>query len=172
MDETIKKSDLENLQKTLQEEIRTSGARLGAKIDDVDQRLGAKIDDVDQRLGAKIDEVDERLGAKIDTVEQRLTAKIGEVDERLDAKMDVGFGMVARQFVETEERLKRHTDVRFDALREDIRSVAEGVVAVNERLDRYIQQNEAEHTRLDRAFLAGEAALDARVTALEKRAPG
>jgi len=143
MDEAIKKSDLEslqkNLQKNLQEEIRASEVRLGVKIDAVDQRL---------------------------------TAKIGEVDERLDAKMDVGFGMVARQFVETEERLKRHADVHFDALREDIRKVAEGVLAVNERLDRHLQQNEAEHTRLERAFLAGEAALDTRVTALEKRAAG
>jgi hypothetical protein len=111
-------------------------------------------------------------GAKIDDVDQRLAAKIGEVDERLDAKMDARFGMVARQFVETEERLKRHTDMRFETLREDIWKVAEGVVAVNERLDRHLQRNEAEHTRLDRAFLAGEAALDTRVTALEKRALG
>lgn len=139
MDETIRKSDLKNLQKNLQVEIRATEARLGVRIDDV---------------------------------EQRLATKIGEVDERLDAKMDGGFGMVARQFVETEERLKRHTDMRFETLREDIGKVAEGVVAVSERLDRQLQRNEAEHQRLDRALLAGEAALDTRVTALEKRAPG
>ena len=133
MDEAIKKSDLESLQKDLQRNLQRN---------------------LQRSLQAEIRASEARLGAKIDDVEQRLAAKIGEVDERLDAKMDVGFGMVARQFVETEERLKRHTDVRFDALREDIRKVAEGVVGVNERLDRHIHQNEAEHARLDRAFLA------------------
>lgn len=114
MDETATKADVESLRKDL----RATGTRLGTKIDEVNQRLGAKIDEVDQRL----------------------SAKIGEVDERLDAKMDTGFAMVARQFVEFEDRLKRHTDMRFEQLREGMQKVADGVLGINERLDRHIQQ--------------------------------
>jgi hypothetical protein len=107
-------------------------------------RLGAKIDDVGQRLGAKINEVDQRLGTKIEGVDQRVTG--------------------------TEDRLKRHTDMRFEALRDEIRKVGDGVLAINERLDRHIQQKDEHHARLERAMLAGDAALDTRVTALERRA--
>ena len=83
--------------------------------------------------------------------------------------MDTGFAMVARQFVQTEERLKRHTDMRFEALREDIKKLADGVIASNEQLAKHVQHNDAEHARLDRAILSGDAALDKRVTARETR---
>jgi tetrahydromethanopterin S-methyltransferase subunit G len=167
MDETLGKADLENLRTALQEDLRGTEQRLEAKIDEGDQRLGAKIDKVDRRLGARIDEVDQRLGAKIDEVDQRLGAKIDEVDQRLDAKMDSGFALVGRLMAESEDRLLRHMDIRFESVEENIRKLADGVLANNEQLARHMQQSDAEHRRLEAMTLGGDAALDKRITALE-----
>jgi Skp family chaperone for outer membrane proteins len=156
MDETLGKADLENLRTALQEDLRGTEQRLEAKIDEGDQRLGVKVDEVDRRLGAKIDEVDRRLGAKID-----------EVDQRLDAKMDSGFALVGRLMAESEDRLLRHMDIRFESVEENIRKLADGVLANNEQLARHMQQSDAEHRRLEAMTLGGDAALDKRITALE-----
>ena len=147
MGETLSKADLQNLRTDLQEDIRGT-----------EQRLDAKIDGVSEHLSARIDGVSERLGARIDGV-----------DQRLDTKMDTGFALVGRLIAETEDRLLRHTDMRFESVQENIRKLADGVLASNEQLARHIQQSDAEHRRLESMILAGDAVLDIRVTALESR---
>jgi hypothetical protein len=172
MDEPLTKADLDSLRNDLRGEIRATeerlsarigggNERLDAKIDDVSERLDAKIDDVSERLDAKIDDVSARLDAKIDDVSARLDAKIDDVGVRLDARineadrrlgaridgleatMDSGFAMVGRLLGETRADLMRHTDVRFEALRDDIKKLADGLLACNERLTSHVQDPDA-----------------------------
>ena len=120
-------------------------------------------------LQEDISGTEQRLDAKIDGLSERLSAKIDGVGERLDAKMDSGFALVGRLIAETEDRLLRHTDMRFESVQENIRKLADGVLASNEQLARHIQHSDAEHRRLESMTLAGDAVLDKLVTALEGR---
>ncbi len=53
---------------------------------------------------------------------------------------------------ETAEEIKRHVSVVAEALRSEIRTVAEGVVATTERLDRIESRMEEEFKRMEEEF--------------------
>jgi hypothetical protein len=76
--------------------------------------LRAEIVAVDEKLERRFEELDATTGW--------LRGEIVALDEKLD-----------RRF----EELKRHFEVVGEALRSDIRTVAEGFVATNDRLDRF-----------------------------------
>jgi hypothetical protein len=99
-------------------------------------------------------------------------------DLRKDLRKDLRHGLLA-----TEKRLGarieavatdvvRHVKVDIESVKDDVRIVAERVVAIDEKLDRHIKANERAHAQLRIDSLAGDAALDKRVTSLEKRAQG
>ena len=53
---------------------------------------------------------------------------------------------------ETAEEIKRHVNVVAEALRSEIRTVAEGVVAITEQLDRFESRMEEEFKRMEEEF--------------------
>lgn len=70
------------------------------------------------------------------------------------------------------EETMRHTGILIEAVEHKIDIVIEGVMAVNERLDRRTDANEQEHNRLDNRILINSAdisKLDLRVGKLEGR---
>jgi hypothetical protein len=87
-------------------------------------RVESKVEHVETSLTAKIVRVETSLTAEIARVETGLTAEIHRVETSLTAKM-----------FELNEETKRHADVQFDSLRDDIRMVAEAVVALGTKVD-------------------------------------
>ena len=68
------------------------------------------------------------------------------------------------------EEVKRHTGILIEAIDHKIDIVIEGVMAVNERLDRRTDENEQEHRRLEKMSLINTAdisKLEQRVIRLE-----
>jgi preprotein translocase subunit YajC len=101
---------------------------LRADIVAVDEKLDRRFEELNATTGGlrgEIVAVDEKLDRRFEELNATtggLRGEIVAVDEKLD-----------RRF----EELKRHFEVVGEALRSDIRTVAEGFVATNDRLDRF-----------------------------------
>jgi phage terminase Nu1 subunit (DNA packaging protein) len=89
--------------------------------DVVAEGLRSEMHDLAGGLRSEIHVVDEGLRSEMHDLAGGLRSEIRVVDEKVD-----------RRFVD----LKRHFDVVGESLRSDIRTVAEGFVSTNERLDR------------------------------------
>lgn len=101
--------------------------------------------------------MDQELISYLDVHFQAIEGRFQAMEGRFQA-MEGRFDAMEKRFDAVEESI-RHTDIKVEALRGDIRLVAEGVAAVNEKLDRFKLQVEESQERLDR-----------RVTRLEQRA--
>ena len=64
---------------------------------------------------------------------------------------------------------RRHFGVMAEGLRTDIQQVAEGVVNLNEKLDRHIESNESAHREILSAIKFSYAELERRIQQLETR---
>ena len=93
----------------------------------------------------------EFIGKKFDQVDQRFEA----MDRRFEA-MEVKI-----------EEGHRHTGVLIEAVRDDVRQVAEGVAETNQRLDRFEQKVEAEFVETRAMIRVSYAQLDRRIQDLE-----
>ena len=71
-------------------------------------------------LRTDIRRVEKTLTARIDSVDSSLTAKIEQVETSLTVRMD---------------EHKRHTDIRLESMHDDIRMLAEHVVALSSKVD-------------------------------------
>jgi chromosome segregation ATPase len=106
-------------------------------------------------------------------LEQQLRTQIGTVNERVDrveTRIDALSTEMRQRFEQVEQRIdqqfeqtRRHFDVVAEGLMSKIELVAEGVVALGERLDRFRGEVWAELGRIDARLLR----LEARVSALE-----
>ena len=74
-------------------------------------------------MDVETSEAIEQLGQRIDALEVSLGRRFDTVDARFDA-VDAGFA-----------ESRRHTEVLFEALRDDIRMLAEGYAALTARLE-------------------------------------
>lgn len=106
----------------------------------------------------KIDMLVERFGA--------LERKVDAMDQRFDA-MDQRFEAIDQRF----ESMDRKFSVQFDAVRADIRLVAEGVSANNERLDRVATEARKHHDAQYRLLSQMNRHLRVRVEHLESGRP-
>lgn len=70
---------------------------------------------------------------------------------------------------DTAEEIKRHVSVVAEDLRSEVRTVAEGVVAANERLDRLESQIETIESRLEREFIETRAMIRLSFGELDRR---
>jgi len=98
-------------------------------------------------------------------LESRLDGKLGVVEARL--------GAVERKVDAVERKVdeaKSQSQTQFEALRDDIRLLADHMVRVEEKFDRHVEQNALGHAQIRTEMVAGDAALDRRVRTLEERA--
>jgi chromosome segregation ATPase len=122
---------------------------------------------MDQELISYLDVHFQAIAGRFQAMEGRFQAiegRLGAMEGRFDA-MEGRFGAMEGRFDAMESRMEerfkaveesiRHTDIKVEALRGDIRLVAEGVAAVNEKLE---------------TFRVELGKLDRRVTRLEQRA--
>ncbi|HKO02668.1 MAG TPA: hypothetical protein VJ032_13295 [Thermoanaerobaculia bacterium] len=107
---------------SLRNEIRRLGTSVNARFDTVDSRLDtleSRFDILESRfdsLDSRFDSLDSRfdtLESRFDTLESSLAARID------DAKAD----------------MKRHFDIVAESTHDDVRIIAEGLVALNAKVD-------------------------------------
>ena len=105
-------------------------------------------------------------------LESRLDGKLGVVEARLGA-VERNVGAVERKVDAVERKVdeaKSQSQTQFEALRDDIRLLADHMVRVEEKFDRHVEQNALGHAQIRTEMVAGDAALDRRVRTLEERA--
>lgn len=110
----------------------------------------------DEELKRLIEGTAEETRKYVDTVATRLDASINTVATRLDARID-----------STAEETRRHFDVVAEQLKSEIQTVAEGVLSVNERLDRYQGEVKAEFVETRAMIKFSHHELDRRMKSLE-----
>ncbi|MFY9822708.1 MAG: hypothetical protein WAM82_15080 [Thermoanaerobaculia bacterium] len=108
---------------------------------------------MDQELIAYLDERFRETSRQIESLREETNQRF----ERLEERTTEGF---------------RHTGMEIEALRGDIRQVAEGVLANNERLDSFRQEVAAEFKDVRASIRAPFENLDGRVRILETRVLG
>ena len=106
------------------ETLRGDMTSLESKLEGVRTSLDAKIEDVGTSLDAKIEDVRASLDAKIEDVRTSLDAKVEDVRTSLDAKIDQ----------KTAEAMT-HARVLNEAVRNDVRLVAEAVAVLTVKVD-------------------------------------
>jgi len=163
----------------LQSEIRIVAGGLVAtneKLDRTNVRLDRTAEKFDERLDRLDEKLDRRAG-KLDERLDRLDLKAGEFDERFD-RLDLKAGEFDERFDRLDEKLDRRTEeikryfnVVAGELRSEIRTVAEGFVATNERLDRFEVQMFGGFDDVKSIIRLSFGDLDRRVQSLEKGRP-
>ncbi len=88
-----------------------------------------------EALRTDIHRVETSLTIEIGRVETSLTIEIGRVEASLTGKIDRAETSLTSRMLELHEDARRHTDVVAESLRDDIRMVAEGVVALAAKID-------------------------------------
>jgi len=113
-------------------DIETSEAieTLRADLRRVEDDLGGRIDGVERRLTLRMDRLElriDRLELRIDRLEETLRIEMGRVEGTLRVEMG-----------QVREDMRRHFDISTESLRDDIRIVAEGVIALGAKVDRLL----------------------------------
>ena len=80
------------------------------------ETLRADLRRVEHNLGGRIDDGETRLRLRIDGVEPTLRVEMGDL----------------------RDDLRRHFEISTENLRDDIRIVAEGLIALNAKVDRFL----------------------------------
>ena len=70
-----------------------------------------------------------------------LRLDIRQVEATLDAKIGQAESSLLTEMREIREETKRHTDVLFETLRDEFRLVAEAIVALSAKVDRFFRPN-------------------------------
>lgn len=115
---------------------------LRADIQRVDTSLTSEIQRVDTSLTPEIRRVEMSLTSEIQRVETSLTSEIHRFEvtltsgiHRVEVSLTSDLGALRSEMHELHDDAKRHADVLFESLRDDIRMVAEGVVALSAKID-------------------------------------
>jgi hypothetical protein len=134
--ETLR-GDLRHLEDALGGRIDALGGRIDdvdSKIDGVEARLSSRIDGVEARLGSRIDGVEARLASRIDSVEARLGSGIDSVD----AKIDGVEATLRVEMIQMREDMRHRFEISTESSRDDMRIIAEGLIALNDKVDRLL----------------------------------
>ena len=134
--------DLQAIGSILRTEIGASETRMTAKIEESEARTKTELKTY---IGEQIGESEARMTAKIEESEARMTAKIEESEARtktelktyINERIDESEARMTAKIEESEERTKTHMNTVIESqLMPAIRQIADGVLQVNDRLDR------------------------------------
>jgi hypothetical protein len=104
-------------------------------------------------LGVDSHPPDPRLDRLRDDLLQALRQELGGATETLRQEMGTSAETLRQEIAASAEETRRHTGVLIEAVRSDVRAVAEGVMAVDERLERFRAEVHSEFERVDRRLL-------------------
>ena len=109
---------------TLRTDIRQVETSLTGEIHRVETSVTGEILRVETSLTGEIHRVETSLTAKIETVRMSLNDKVEHAETSLTAKM-----------LELHNEAKGHANIGLESVRDDIRAVAEAVVALGSKVD-------------------------------------
>jgi len=110
----------------------------------LDSRFGTLAEQLDGRF-AQIDRRFEQIDARFEQIDARfeqIDARFEQIDRRFE-QIDRRFEQIDRRFDRVEERLTRvetdvlHAFVQIEALRDETKRIAESVILVDEKLERF-----------------------------------
>ena len=110
--------------------------------------------------------LDERFNA-IDKRFEQIDKRFEQVDKRFE-QVDKRFEQVDKRFEQLEGAI-RANGVEIEGLRGDIKQVAEGVAATNQRIDAFQVQVDERFDEMRQLFNTSHSNLHSRVSALEGR---
>ena len=138
----------------MDESMRQGFDAVDQRFDSVDQRFGAidqRFDSVDQRFVAidhRFDSVDQRFGAvdrrfdsvdrRIGTLETRVDRSMVELRHELRVNLDNAMTEMRQDNAAAHSETRLHFDTVADGLRKEIKLIAEGVLNVDEKLEREV----------------------------------
>ena len=122
----------ETIRRTVEKSAHQLRGEIQAGLASVREDLGGEIQAVRKDLGGEIQAVRKDLGGEIQAVREGLGGEIEAVREDLGGEI-------------------RHTQVMVEHLRSDVEAIAENVVDMSAKIDRYREENE-QTRREDRAF--------------------
>jgi predicted nuclease with TOPRIM domain len=88
------------------------------------------------------------------------------MDQELIAYLDARFGETSREFREAKERAGQ-LQIMVESMRDDIRQVAEGVIANNEKIDAFKSEIAAQFDEMRGLLRPVYIRLDTRISSLE-----
>jgi hypothetical protein len=152
------------VEQSLREEIST---RVGGVERSLREEIQTQVAGVEQSLreeiSTRVGGAERNLREEIQTVQ----TQVGEVRSHVDARLVETRDALETRIVESEERTRRHFDVVAEALRGDIRVLAEGITAVAEGSMRRDTETNGRVDRLEHRVLG----LESRVSHLEGPRP-
>jgi chromosome segregation ATPase len=136
---------------------------MGQGLADVRQEMGQGFADVRQEMGQGFADVREEMGQGFARVDQRLVQLDQDV---IDLRQ--GLATLTRRVDFLEDRV-RANGVLLEAIRDDVRQIAEAHVLLAQRVTEYRSENDAQRAILS-LLQTSYRDLDRRVTRLEERA--
>jgi archaellum component FlaC len=144
-------------------------------LEETNRRIDANAAETQQRftqMEERFDQVDARFD-HVDARFEQVDARFEQVDARFE-QVDARAADLKQHIDKTADDMKQHFDLTVEDMRTDVQRVADGVLMVNEKLDREAADIRAEmrqgfaETQALLRFSHGQ--LDGRVTALERAA--
>jgi archaellum component FlaC len=123
----------------------------------------ARMDEQFARIDERFVRMDEQF-ARIDDRFVRMDEQFARIDERF-VRIDEQFAGVDARFTS----MRTYMDVRFERLEETTRILADGLLAVDRKIDRVADAIRGDIADLKTVVTASYRKLDRRVTALERR---
>lgn len=118
----------------------------------VDHELVAYLDRRFAEVDRRFTELEHRLDVRFTNID----AKLAEHDARF-VEHEILFAGLDTKITETAEETRRHSGVVAEGLRDEIRLVAEGVLTVDQKLERFRGEVAEEFRRVDTRLLRLEA---------------
>jgi hypothetical protein len=129
--------------------------------------LDARFRETSQQIESLREETTYQMGVSREETTQQISVLRGETTQQI--------GGLAQQFERLEKRMEegfRHTGIEIEALRGDIRQVAEGVIGANERLDSFRESIAVEFKEVRASIRTPFENLDGRARILETQVFG
>ena len=118
-----------------------------------------------ERIDSRFEKIDGQF-AEVNSRFKKIDDQFAEVNSRFD-KIDDRFKQVDARFTEFREDIVHQFHLISEDLTSKIQQVAEGVINLNEKIDRRMDENETAHKDILSAIKFSYAELDKRITTLE-----
>ena len=135
-------------------------AYLDGRFGGLDERLSTRFAAIDMRLDGidgRLDGIDGRFDG-IDARFDGIDARFAGIDPRFDG-IDARFERLEVEIRLSREETRRHFDVATEDFRNRLQAVAEGVLVLDERLERFRVEVSDQFATVDRRLLRLEATL-------------
>jgi ABC-type molybdate transport system ATPase subunit len=147
------------------EQLAQAEQRTAEKFAQAEQRTAEQFAQAEQRTAEQFAQAEQRTAEQFAQAEQRTAEQFVQVEQRAAEQ----FTEVRMQLASMDEKINL-TQVSMEAMRSDLRAVAEGVMALNERLEVFQEATEKNFKVTEASIAPYYKELNGRVRVLEAKA--